>query len=274
MDLTAMILAGGLGKRLQPVVPDRQKVLAEVDGRPFLAVLLDQIGRAGVRHAVLCTGHKGDQVRSSLGDRFGAVQLSYSHETQPLGTAGALRHALPLAESDPILALNGDSYCQADLQDLVEWHQRKHADGTLALVQVPDAGRFGLVRTDAQDRVIRFDEKGGHEGPGWISAGIYVLSRKLLATIPEGRAVSIETEMFPLWTREQLFGFRLEGRFLDIGTPDSYAVASEFFRDPSCTESATVHHPPSSPSPSRGEGEKNTPSPWMGEGKGGGGDNP
>src|SRR5688500_272690 len=94
--ISAAVLAGGLGTRLRSVVADRPKVLAPVAGLPFLFYLLDQLGRAGVREAVLLVGFGADQVRTKFGERFGQMRLSYSQESEPLGTGGAVRLALPM----------------------------------------------------------------------------------------------------------------------------------------------------------------------------------
>ena len=115
-DVTAVILAGGLGTRLRSVIADRPKVLAEVRGRPFLAYLLDQLIVAGSRSVVLCTGYCGEQILRTFGERYGPLRLSYSQERTPLGTAGALRAGLGQFGSDSVLALNGDSYCSLDLK--------------------------------------------------------------------------------------------------------------------------------------------------------------
>src|SRR5688500_791882 len=105
--VTGAILAGGLGTRLRPVISDRPKVLADVHGRPYLTYLLDQLSDAGVREVVLLTGHGAGLVRSALGDAHGGLLLRYSPEPAPLGTAGALRLALPLLSSPAVLLLNG-----------------------------------------------------------------------------------------------------------------------------------------------------------------------
>jgi NDP-sugar pyrophosphorylase family protein len=228
-DITAVILAGGLGTRLRSVLADRPKVLAEVNGRPFLAYLLDQIVEAGVRSVVICTRHKGEQVRSALGEAHRDARLLYSQEPAPLGTAGALRYARPLLQSDPILVLNGDSYCDTSLIDFFHWHQAQNANATLLLTEVPDTQRYGRVQIDESGRVLRFEEKGGAGGAGWISAGVYLIQRPLLETIPADRAVSIEREMFPAWIGRGLYGYGRWSRFLDIGTPEAYAVAAQFF---------------------------------------------
>ena len=227
--LTAVILAGGLGTRLRSVVPDRPKVLALVRGRPFLAHLLDRLAEHGVRHVVLCTGYLAEQVRDHFGDSYGDLRLVYSEEPSPLGTAGALRLALPLFESDPVLVMNGDSLCEIDLEAFWDWHVSRQAQGTLALVNVPDDGkRYGQVETDPDGAVLSFREKSGEGYGTWINAGAYLLGVPLISTIPTDCATSLEQDVFPAWVGRGLYGYRTEGRFLDVGTPQSYAAAEQF----------------------------------------------
>lgn len=229
--VTAAILAGGLGTRLRSVVADRPKVLAEVRGRPFLAYLLDQLAAAGVRYVVLCIGYLSEQVRAAFGGLYGSLHLVYSQESSPLGTAGALRLALPLFKSDPVLVMNGDSFCRVDLRDFWTWHQARGANATLLLTEVPDTSRYGRVNVDADGLVLSLDEKGGNSGSGWINVGIYLLSHRFLLTIPADGAVSLEREVFPAWIGRGLYGYRSEGCFLDVGTPEAYALAEGFFGD-------------------------------------------
>lgn len=231
-SVTAAVLAGGLGTRLRSVVADRPKVLAEVGGRPFLAYLLDQLMAAGVRSVVLCTGHLGQQVQDRFGDSYGTLRLRYSRESLPLGTAGALRLALPLFGSANVLVLNGDSFCDSSLGDFWAWHCARGADATLLLAHVSDTSRYGRVHVDAGGRVRRFDEKDGSGGPGWINAGIYLLKHRLLETIPANGVVSLEREMFPAWIEQGLYGCQGNGRFIDIGVPEAYADAEHFFSGP------------------------------------------
>lgn len=221
---TAVVLAGGLGTRLAPVVGPRPKVLAQVLGRPFLAFLLDRLAASGIARVVLCTGYGGGQVRAYFGDRHGALALAYSREAAPLGTAGALRLALPLLDEDPVLALNGDSYCDADLAAVWAAHHASGAAATLVLAEVSDAARYGSVATDGDGRVVGFAEKTA-SGPGWVSAGIYVLARRVLEEIPRGRPVSLEREVLPRWIGRGLRAERSDGTFIDIGTPRAYAAA-------------------------------------------------
>jgi D-glycero-alpha-D-manno-heptose 1-phosphate guanylyltransferase len=237
---TTIILVGGLGTRLRAMVADRPKVLAEVHGRPFLAYLLDQVAAAGVQDVVLCTGYLGAQIQSCFGGSYKGMRLAYSQEPSPLGTAGALRLTMPLLRSDPVLVMNGDSYCKVDFQPFVTWHFERRANATLLLTEVPDTRRYGRVEVDADGQIRRFEEKGGQGRSGWINAGIYVLSQQVLLTIPEHQAVSLERDIFPAQIGRGLYGYQRAGEFLDIGTPESYAEAERFFEKPQMDTTSKV----------------------------------
>lgn len=225
----AVILSGGKGTRLRPMVSDRPKVLASVNGRPFICHLLDYLIGFGIRRAVLCTGHMAEQVSAELGDSYQHMELAYSREKEPLDTAGAVRLALDLIDSDPALVMNGDSFFRTDLASFYRNHNDTSAKATLLLTNVEDTRRYGSVRIDAAGRIVSFEEKQETSGPGLISAGMYLVGRELLESIPAERPVSFEREAFPSWIGRDLFGFAGDGVFLDIGTPESLASADAFF---------------------------------------------
>ena len=235
-DGTAVILAGGLGTRLRSVIADRQKVVVEINGRPFLTYLLDQLVDSEVQRAVLCTGYFGEQVQEVLGNSYQGLVLDYSQETAPMGTGGALRLALPLIRSSQVLVMNGDSFCDIDLIEFRNFHERAKAIGSLVLVHVPNTERFGRVEVNSKSRLISFLEKGRTTGSGWINAGIYLLKTELIPEIDLDKPTSLELTMFPQWINRGLMGYQSAGRFLDIGTPQSYAAAADFF-------AADVHSP-------------------------------
>jgi len=225
----AAILAGGLGTRLRAAVADRPKVMADVGGRPFLARWLDFLEAQGVREVVVCTGYRGRQIEECFGGTHGRLRLTYSPERDPLGTGGALRHALALLHGRDILVLNGDSFCEIDLEAHLAAHASRHARASLLLTRVEDTRRFGRVILDRKDRVIEFREKAAASGPGWINAGVYLLRRELLAALPAARPLSLEHDLLPRWMSSGVYGFAANGRFIDIGTPESYALAEDFF---------------------------------------------
>jgi len=228
--ITAGVLAGGLGTRLRPSVADRPKVLAPVGGKPYLTVLLDQLAGAGIAEVVLLTGYRAEQIRDAFGETYAGMRRLYSVESAPLGTGGAVRRALPLFSASTILLLNGDSYCDVDLDAFQKFHNQCAADISLVLTHVADTSRFGTVQFAPDGRVKRFDEKGTAGGMGWINAGVYLVARPLLEEIEAEQPVSLERQMFPMWlSRYACSAYRCSGRFLDIGTPESYAQAEAFF---------------------------------------------
>jgi D-glycero-alpha-D-manno-heptose 1-phosphate guanylyltransferase len=231
MSLTAAILAGGFGTRLQPVLPDTAKTVAEVAGRPFLEYLLRQFTRAGASRIVLCTGFKSAQVKSQIGDTFEDVPVVYSIEPEPLGTGGAIALAWQSYGSGQAwLVTNGDSYLDLDASGLITAHRNSACAITLAVLQVPDSGRYGSVEWSPQTRrVLAFREKTGESMPGWINGGVYVFEPECLNSLPAGKAFSLEKDVFPAWVEHGVNVYPVEGRFIDIGTPESYKKAQLFF---------------------------------------------
>jgi NDP-sugar pyrophosphorylase family protein len=229
--LDAIILAGGKGTRLRSVVADRPKPLAQVDGKPFLDILLEQLAAfAEVRTVVLATGYLADMIRERYeGNRRFGFEIRLSPEEQPLGTGGALLAALPMVESDNILVLNGDSYVDVDLRRLVSFHASQGAALTMTVVEVVDTSRYGSVELDSSKaRVVGFTEKGDRGGPGFINAGCYLFSREVLSTRRRGPS-SLERDIIPE-LRDGTFAYVSTGRFIDIGTPESYRQAPEYLR--------------------------------------------
>lgn len=230
ISLDVVILCGGLGTRLQSVLPGVPKPMAPVGGRPFLEWVLMAVGRSmrGCR-VILCAGPQPDAIREVIRDgrRFG-LDLVYAEEPDRVGTGGAIRRARTCLRSDPVMVWNGDTWCDIDLPHMVAWHRARCAKGTIALTQIDDADRFGSVRCREDGTILAFREKCGGGGPGWINAGIYVLTRELIDSIPGG-PVSLEREILPRWVGRGLCGYRKVNRFLDIGTPESYRQAEQLF---------------------------------------------
>lgn len=228
--IDAAILCGGLGTRLQSVVADRPKALAPVAGRPFLAHLLNQLIEAGLKRVVLCTGYKGELVHVTFGDTYSGLALEYSREPEPLGTGGGLRYALPLLQSETALVMNGDSFFAADLAGLLQIHNEKNAEATMALAAVDDTSRYGRVTIGESGAVTAFQEKGAAQGPGLMNAGIYLVRKSMIESIPQDRPISLERDVFPGLASKGLYGVKGNGRFIDIGTPESFALAESFFQ--------------------------------------------
>lgn len=234
------MLCGGLGRRLRPVVSDRPKPLAEVSGRPFLEHLLERLAAQGFGRFLLAAGYRGEMIRDHFDARLFPYTVETAMEPEPLGTAGALRFVEPRLTDDPVLVANGDTWCGADLSPFARFHAARAADASIVLVRQEGgggggrggAGRYGLVEIAPDGAISAFyekEEKGEGGGSGWINAGLYLLSRRRIREIPEGRAVSLERDCFPSWIGRGLFGFTAEAPFLDIGLPEDYRRAGEFF---------------------------------------------
>jgi len=227
--ISVAILAGGFGTRLQSVVNDKPKVLADVNNHPFLEYLLNQLNSAHFKKIVLCTGYLHQQVKKTFGEKYKDINLLYSIEQKPLGTAGSLRKTLPLLDSETILVMNGDSFCEIDFEKFWEFHIRKNSNVTIALTSVSDANRYGTVNISSDDSITRFQEKKQGHKKGFINAGIYLIKKKFIKQIPKHKEISIERDIFPTWIVDGFYGYKASNNFIDIGTPQSYERAEEFF---------------------------------------------
>lgn len=218
--MQAVILGGGKGTRLAATGP---KPLIEAGGKPFLVYLLAELRRFGIIDAVILTGPFADTYRACLGDgsRLG-VQLSYVPEPTPAGTGGALTYAASHLAAE-FLLLNGDSYFDINLLDLMT--RRFSPDWLigLALREIDDAARYGAVGL-VGDNVSSFGEKAA-AGRGLINAGIYRLRRELLTDLGPA-PVSLEHDVIPgLVARGRVRGAVYSGHFIDIGIPADLARA-------------------------------------------------
>jgi NDP-sugar pyrophosphorylase family protein len=225
-DRRALILAGGKGTRLAAAVPDRPKILAPIDDRTFLDVLVSELARRGFSRLAFLLGFRHAEVVAALERTrrlHPSLRIEWSIEQQPLGTAGAVKHARDLCTEDFFL-INGDTYLDFDAQALLETHERTGAAVTLAAARVPDTSRYGSLELAADGRLLRFREKTEQSAPGLINGGVYVIAPRVLDGIAHGRAVSLEHEVFPqlLSRGERLAVVEQRGAFFDIGTEASW----------------------------------------------------
>jgi NDP-sugar pyrophosphorylase family protein len=224
-----IILVGGLGTRLQPVVSDRPKPMAQVMGKPFLEWTLRFLVKQGIQRVVLATGYRGDMVWDYFGDGESiGLDIVYSQEDTPLGTGGAVRKAMDLVTTKDVLVLNGDSLCNFNHVRLRTAHINNQADATIWLVEMDECQRYGIVETSIGGRVVAFKEKSSDFGDGVINAGVYLFSSTFLFGLPYGEYLSMETQIFPQLIARSLFSVTGPGPFLDIGTPESYSSSEKF----------------------------------------------
>ena len=228
-NLTALVLCGGRGARLRALIGDLPKVLAPAAGRPFLGYVLDFLRAQGIADVILCLGAERDGLRVRAFCQDGArwnLRIVYAEEGEPLGTAGAVKHAADLIQTDPFWVLNGDSLARVDLVDQEHFHREKGAPITLALVEANARDRFGAVVLGNDGVVSGFVEKGA-AGHGLVSAGIYLMNKSVLDAVPRARPASFEYDVFPHFVGKGLVGWVVAGPLVDIGTPESYAAVKE-----------------------------------------------
>lgn len=227
-SIDVVILAGGLGTRLAGVLKDTPKILAPVDGAPYIAFLLDWLNDAGVRRAVFCLGHLAGQVEAWLAaNPRSGMALEAVVEPAPAGTAGALRYAQPKLQSGTVMVMNGDSFVDGDLLAFIDDFQATGAAASVMCVEVPDISRFGRVLIDEDGYIERFAEKDPDaHGAGLINAGVYLFSETYLEKIVSSGAVSLEREIFAVAPTGTIRCFPVQGAFHDIGTPESLAAAA------------------------------------------------
>jgi D-glycero-alpha-D-manno-heptose 1-phosphate guanylyltransferase len=230
--LDAIILAGGFGVRLRKVIDDLPKALAPVNNRPFLDIILSFLNRCGcVKRAVIAVGHLADKVIKEYANRHEYdFDILFSEEKELLGTGGAIRKALPFTDTQDVLAVNGDTYVDVNIVDLVKTHRKKHAAMTIVLTAIENDGRYGSVKVDAAHRILSFDEKMPGEAGAYVNAGMYIFKRELIYTVPANRTISLEKQLLPVLLEKGIYGHITRGKFMDIGTPEAYGMASAYLR--------------------------------------------
>jgi NDP-sugar pyrophosphorylase family protein len=227
--IDAIILAGGSGSRIAPVLGETPKVLAPIHAQPFLKYLLRYLtDSAVVRKVVIAAGYQADQIVEHCDQTAMPLPVAFSIETSPLGTGGALMNALPDTTGETVMVVNGDSYVDLDLADMSAFHSANSADATLAAVQVDDARASGTLALD-KNRITAFAEKSSDTAPGWINAGLYIFERARLEKFSSGPS-SLERDIMPQLIEGHVQAYKTETPFIDIGTPGNYATAEGFFR--------------------------------------------
>ena len=223
--MEAIILAGGLGKRLKDVVTDVPKPMALVAGKPFLEYLLHYLIVQGITTVVLSVGYKYELIQQYFGNNFKGVNLLYSIEKQPLGTGGAIKKSLQLIHQKNVFIVNGDTYFNIDLTKFLDHHQNSQAQITIALKPMNNFDRYGVVKMVA-DRVIGFEEKGLRQF-GLINAGVYIACANMFDGFEFPDKFSFEIDFLSAYV-QSIFagGFVSDAYFIDIGIPEDYSRAN------------------------------------------------
>jgi len=225
-----VILAGGLGKRLNAVTEGAQKVLAKIGDQPFLEILIDYIASQGASRFILCIGHGGDKVEEYFKNKYRDREIIFSREDDPLGTGGALKQASRLVDGDHFLAMNGDCFCVIDYKRLIAFHQKQKAQVTLAVTLMTDARDYGTIEIDQGGGIQAFKEKQPVMMSAFINTGTYCFNRAAFSLIDTPLKFSMEYDFFPHLIGKGFYAFKVENRFIDIGTPERYHWAQEHLK--------------------------------------------
>jgi len=259
--LKAIILVGGEGTRLRPLTYDIPKSMVPVLNRPFLEHTIAYLKKFGVKDVILALSYLPGSIRDYFGDGSNlGVQLTYSVESSPLGTAGAVKNAERYLEST-FVVLNGDIFTGLDIADMLAFHRHNGAKATIALTWVDNPCAFGVVETDGDGRVQCFIEKPSPDRvtTNWINAGIYILETEVLEHVPAGSHYMFEKGLFPLLLElgDPVYGYPFSGYWLDMGTPEKYlclncdlllskaksALISGLSSNEVCCDKETIIHP-------------------------------
>lgn len=229
--MQAVILVGGLGTRLRDVISDRPKPMAPVNGKPFLEYQVEFLKNNGIREIVFSTGYMSEKIEEHFGsgEKYG-IEIKYVKEKDLLGTGGAIKNAKDVLD-DQFFALNGDSMFLVDLNSMVKFHGKNHADLTIALAKVKEKSRFGNVLINNKFQITGFAEKENISGD-LINGGIYYFEKNNFDWNAFPEKFSIEKEFFPqVVKKNSIFGFVSDSYFIDIGTIEDY---KRFENDISC----------------------------------------
>jgi D-glycero-alpha-D-manno-heptose 1-phosphate guanylyltransferase len=229
-ELPVIILAGGLGTRLRPVVNDLPKPMAPINGKPFLHYIFLYLQKQGVKEAVLSVGYKHEVIQAYFGNEYCGIKIRYSIEEEPLGTGGAIKKACSMCEG-LVLVVNGDTFFDIDLGVLLQQHFDTVSEMTLALKPMKDFDRYGSVEMDEEERIVMFNEKKFLK-EGLINGGVYVMHAWGVIQKIEAIKFSFEKEVL----EGQIRNFKYSGKvfdnyFIDIGIPEDYTRAGEDFKN-------------------------------------------
>lgn len=231
MNKECIILAGGRGTRLQSVVNDVPKCMAEVTNVPFLQHLFDYLEKERFEHLILALGYKSDIIIDWLDKQHYNFRTSYVVENEALGTGGAIQFAFSKVISDRALVLNGDTFFNIDTDSLYQSHEKNGADISIALKPMINFDRYGTVNCDREGRIIKFNEK-KQTDKGLINGGVYLVNKYIFSklNLPEKFSFEkyvLETQLDRLTINGEVF----EKYFVDIGIPSDFEKANVDFRN-------------------------------------------
>lgn len=223
----AIILAGGFGTRLRNAVPDLPKCMAPVNGRPFIAYVIDYLRMQGIQRIIFSLGYKSEIIVQYLQEQYPTLDYDIAIETEPLGTGGAIQLALQLTRTANVVATNGDTLFKIKLAALEDFHREKLAHCSLALKPMTNFDRYGVVETDGDGRIKSFREKSFFSN-GFINGGIYLINKDQFLQHSFPQKFSFEKDYLETYySSTPIYGLPQQGYFIDIGIPEDYNQAAK-----------------------------------------------
>jgi NDP-sugar pyrophosphorylase family protein len=225
--MKAVILAGGKGTRLAPYTNILPKPLMPIGDMPILEVLLRQIKNAGIQKVVLTVGHLSELLRAFFQDgRQWGMEIEYSYEPHPLGTAGPI--ALVEDLSDTFLVTNGDVLTTMPFSDLIDFHKEQKAVATIAVHHRKVKIDLGVIQWNGSARITGYTEKPEYDYH--VSMGVYIFEPQVVSYIPRGEYLDFPELVKKLIDAgEKVVGYKYSGYWQDLGRPDDYEVAVQDF---------------------------------------------
>lgn len=228
--MECIVLAGGLGTRLQSVIGLYPKCMAPVNSQPFLHYIFDYLEQQKCTRVILSLGFKHEVITEWLQTQQRSFAVDYVIEETPLGTGGGISLALTKANEENVAVLNGDTMFRADIHATYAFHIAKQAATTLALKPMQQFERYGVVKMDENNCITAFEEKKYYD-EGLINGGVYIINKAALAAKGLPEKYSFEKDYFEAYVHEgNLYGFVSDAYFIDIGIPTDYEKAQVDFK--------------------------------------------
>ena len=223
------ILAGGLAKRLRPITEKIPKSLVDVAGKPFISRQLDYLRGQGVARVVVCIGHLGEHIRAVIGDgrTFGLKALYSEDGAAPLGTGGALKHALPML-GEQFFVLYGDSYLPCDFRAVQRAFVHSGKSAIMTVMRNEDRWDKSNVLF-REGRIVEYNKRAPRPEMEYIDYGLGILSATMLDPYPHDRAFDLADVYRDLSQSDRLAGFEVTERFYEIGSPEGLKAAEAYF---------------------------------------------
>ena len=230
-----LILTGGQGRRLKEITKDTPKPLVDINGQPFLSILIKYLAGFGCKKIVLCSGYDADYIKQFAAKfKHADIELIVSLEETPLGTAGGVKHAQDFISTQDFIVINGDTFLELDYNNFIEFYFKKRSIALLGMTKLTDRRAYGSIEIGSNNRIVSYQEKVAlSKKDSYVSAGVYMFNKIILDVIPLEGPASLEYDVLPKILnlyKNRVHGYYAPGDFVDIGTPKNYYRAIELLQ--------------------------------------------